>query len=203
MVISKSGSFSALFGLALAWGLTVAAPSANAAMVFNLVDQLDGTVKLNYSGFVTTSDLSLDGTSGNAGNFITPNQGQIRKGGSVDLYDTGSTTPLQLFGTGVKFDATAASGSAIRFNWADPLLVGVPSGYVSGTAISGSMDFSGSLATLGLTAGTYSFNWGVGGAGRSATLNISAAQVSEPGSLALVGLAALGMAFRGRRKIKA
>lgn len=183
----------------------VASAAANAGLILNLVDQLNGTVKLSYSGFLTTSDLTLDSTGNNVADLISPNQGRIRKSGAIDLYDTNSSTSGQTFGTLGQVTATAGTGSAVRISFAAPNALGVPSGYVSNAAISGSMDFTGSIASLGLNTGTYSFVWGIGGAGRTVTLNVSSgsAAVPEPASMAIFGLGALGMAYRARRKAKA
>ena len=53
------------------------------------------------------------------------------------------------------------------------IVVAVPSGYVSGTALSDLAIYSGkTLATLGLTPGTYVWTWGAGGVNQNFTLKI-------------------------------
>jgi hypothetical protein len=190
-----------LFTLVLAAAAPVA---AEASLIFDLVDQLDGTVSLNYSGFVNTTGLTLDSPGvSNTANLISPNQGRIRRAGLVDVYDTNSTAISQPFGSGGQAIATSGSGSAVRVNFSDPTALGLPAGYVSLAAISGSMNFAGSLASLGLTAGTYSFNWGIGGLGRTVELNISSVTpVPEPATLGLFAIGSVVSGYGYRRRMK-
>jgi hypothetical protein len=95
--------------------------------------------------------------------------------------------------------ASIGGGDTIAVNGADGVL-GVPLAFVSGDALSNSMDFAGeTIASLGLTPGIYTWTWGSGINVDSLTVQIG--PVSEPASLARfgVGLAGLGMALRTRR----
>jgi hypothetical protein len=92
MVTSKLGSFSALFGLALAWGLTVAAPSANAASV---------TLTFGCSVSYATDPDSCGAPTGSFGT-LTITDSTTNVGNAVDLAwnltpGSGMGTKLSLF----------------------------------------------------------------------------------------------------------
>lgn len=160
----------------LALVMTAVAPAAaNAGLNLTLAPSSPSEVSLTYSGFVTTAGLTLDATASNPASLVSPNQGRIRRAGALDVYRTNSTSVHQTFGTSGPIFATSSSGSAIRVNFTDPGFLGLPSGYVSDAAIFGSMNFAGTIASLGLSTGTYSFDWGIGGAGRTVTLNVTSA----------------------------
>jgi hypothetical protein len=180
----------------------VAPAAADASLIFNLGPASSSVMTLTYSGSITTSDLTLDGSATNTSSFITPNQGLIRKIGAVDNYDTASTSIGQTFGTLGQAVATSATGSAVRVSFASPNLIGLPSGYVSDSAISGSMNFNGTLASLGLTSGTYTFSWGVGGAGRTVTLNISSTPIPEPATMGVLAIGSILGGYSYRRRVK-
>ena len=74
----------------------------------------------------------------------------------------------------------------------------VPTGYTSGSALSGSATFdSTTLSAMGLTSGTYTASWGSGATADSVTLEVGSA-VPEPATFALLllPLTALGLARR-------
>jgi hypothetical protein len=180
------------------------ASESDAGVIINLEDTGSGTVNLTFSGFINLTGLTLNSSPSNSTSLISPSQGRIRTAGSVNEYLTGSVSPAQFFGSGSSVNATSFTGSAIRVNFSDPSSLGLPSGYTSLSAISGSGVFTGSLGSLGLTQGAYTYNWGIGGAGRSVTLNVGMAgssAVPEPTSMAIFGLGALGFAYRNRRKL--
>jgi len=111
----------------------------------------------------------------------------------TDLY-SGFTGPSS-FGTGSPFTgSTTASGSGFYKSLNQ---IAVPMGYSSGAFISSSMTFNGqTFTTLGLTPGTYVWNWGAGANADSYTLQI----IPEPSSaIVLPLLAAAGMMVRRRR----
>jgi hypothetical protein len=168
--------------------MAVMAGQSQAAVVMSMVDKLDGTVELTYTA------------SG-----ILPGGGIIQRGGFTSLFLTGSSTAAQTFGTGGLTLATTSSGSAINVYFNSPTTLDLPAGYVSGGAISGSMTFSGSFASLGINPVARTFSWGLGGAGSSVSLTFSSGTggaVPEPTSMAIFGIGALGMAYRARRKTK-
>jgi hypothetical protein len=186
-----------LFTLVLAAAAPVA---AEASLIFNLTDLKNGTVSLIYSGSVNTAGLTIDSSASNPSNLVSPSQGRIRSTGAVDVYETNSTTTPQTFGSGAQALATSGSGSAVRINFSDPAALGLPAAYVSNSPILGSMNFNGSLASLGLTAGTYSFSWGSGGLGRTVTLNVGT--VPEPATMAVMAIGSVVGGYSYRRRVK-
>ena len=184
--------------------MAVMAGQSQAAVVMSMVDKLDGTVELTYTGYINTAGLSALGPVNLVNSAISPSGGVIQRAGSTSLFLTDSSTAGQTFGTGASTIATTSSGSAIYIDFQSTLL-GLPGGYVSGGAISGSMTFSGSFASLGINPVARTFSWGLGGAGSSVSLTFSSGTggaVPEPTSMAIFGIGALGMAYRARRKTK-
>jgi hypothetical protein len=97
---------------------------------------------------------------------------------TVDSYQGGPSGPMS-FGTSFA-GTSASSGSGDMVGIAEVssrlfftgVSISVPSGYVSGTALSDSATYSGkTLATLGVTPGTYVWTWGTG-ANQNFTLKI-------------------------------
>jgi hypothetical protein len=185
--------------------MAVMAGQSQAAVVMSMVDKLDGTVELTYTGYINTTGLINIGTFPGGASGILPGGGIIQRGGFTSLFLTGSSTAAQTFGTGGLTLATTSSGSAINVYFNSPTTLDLPAGYVSGGAISGSMTFSGSFASLGINPVARTFSWGLGGAGSSVSLTFSSGTggaVPEPTSMAIFGIGALGMAYRARRKTK-
>jgi hypothetical protein len=185
--------------------MAVMAGQSQAAVVMSMVDKLDGTVELTYTGYINTAGLTALGPSNGVSSGIAPSGGLIQRAGVTSLFFTGSSTAGQTFGTGGLTVATTSSGSAINVNFNSPTTLALPGGYVSGGAISGSMTFSGSFASLGINPVARTFSWGLGGAGSSVSLTFSSGTggaVPEPTSMAIFGIGALGIAYRARRKTK-
>jgi hypothetical protein len=108
------------------------------------------------------------------------------------------------FGSGNEFSASSGSGNLTgvcgNSGCAGGFQIDVPSGYISGSPLSGNATWnSATFTSLGEKPGTYEWTWGTGAHADSFTLRIGA--VPEPGSLMLlaVGLAGLGVVLRTRR----
>lgn len=174
--------------------------AADASLIMSLSDQKDGTVKLTYSGQITTTGLIQLGTLPTTPS-MQPSSGLIQNATSAQLYLTGSTTASQPFGTGGSATAIASSGSPIYVNFGGPSILGLPVGYSSGSAITGTMTFAGTFASLGITDNkTYTFSWGAGGAGNSVTLNVST--VPEPATLGVLAIGSVVSGYTYRRRAK-
>ena len=113
-------------------------------------------------------------------------------GPNLDLY-SGTAGPVT-FGVGVITSASSSTGDFVG-------IVGSPSrffvrqGYVSGSALASSATWNGqTLASLGLTPGTYTWTWGAGANADSYTLYIGTAPpVQSIPALADSGLIILAM----------
>jgi hypothetical protein len=128
-----------------------------------------GTFNLTDLTFTTTSNI----TAGyNASKAAWAVGSTVALGDSIDNYDGVTVFPTS-FGSG---GAGPTSNSGATFGIV-PGGIGrtllVPAGYVSGTFLSGSTTYaSQTLASMGLTSGTYVYSWGTGPNADSLTLII-------------------------------
>jgi hypothetical protein len=197
---SRLSRFSFL-GVALFLGISTLPTSARASVLMTVTES-GGNVNVIGSGTLNLTALSFISTaSANIG--INGSIAVLRVGpggGLTDRY-SGFTGPTS-FGTLGGF-TTATSGTGDRFGVVGSLAlirIEVPVGYASGGALSGSLLFTGqTFASLGLTPGTYTWNWGSGGTADSLTVQVGAA-APEPGTLALLALGVVGGIVARRRK---
>ena len=117
---------------------------------------------------------------------------------NIDRYN-GFTGPTS-FGSGGQALADFGSGDFVGISGTPGDFFGVPHGYVSGNALTDSMTFNNAtLASLGVTPGTYVWSWG-DGANQRFTLRIRAAGVPDGGTtVSLLGCALLGLAAFRRK----
>ena len=122
---------------------------------------------------------------------------------AADQY-LGYTGPTS-FGSGSSSDtASTSSGDFVSLAPTDSESLWVPSQYVSDSPLSSTATWdNATLASLGVTVGTYVWTWG-SGADQSFTLDVGASTppptVPEPGSVALFAAGLLGLALlRWRR----
>lgn len=171
---------------AMAWTvLGLAVVSARADVTISL-SQVGSNVVATGGGTLNLTDLTFQFQSTQTA-FIESRYGDLAMGptseGTVNVY-SGLTGPDE-FGTYGYFLASSGSGdnfgiSPIEYGF--PSLY-VPTTYVSGTALSATDTYSGqSLASLGLTLGTYTWTWGTGMNTDSLTVQIgpAATAVLEP-----------------------
>ena len=187
------------FLLALATLVLLAAGIAHAGSIFTVtLTQVGPNVVATGSGTIDLTGLSSFGST-TAGPEMYPAHGIMGIGpfANVDFY-AGSSEPAS-FGPGFGGFASSASGDSV-FLEDFALDIEVPHGYVSGTSLSGSATYSGTLASLNTTPGTYTWTWNSGA--NSYVLEIPEfTVVPEPGSFLLLGSGALVFTQELRRKL--
>ncbi|MGE4178360.1 MAG: hypothetical protein AB7J34_00915 [Limisphaerales bacterium] len=188
--------------------LTVAllSPIAEAVVVIN-VSQVEDEVVFSYSGSMNfTGDLKSSAGYTGASKF-TPSAGTLALAGFqqgqfayIDTY-TAPASSLIPFGSGGEVSSVVlTSGSLFRIvpYGVSGTTFQVMTNYSFGSPISGTAIFTGTYASLGITAGTYTINT----ASDSMILNITA--VPEPGACALttVLLLSAGTVFHRRLRLR-
>jgi len=131
-----------------------------------------GSVNLTDLSLVATNQgpVSMGGIGINSATFISGANGQ-----NYDEYSGFLTVPSN-FGSGSGLPPSSVSGSlfGIIYQGAPPHHLMVPTGYTSGTQITTSQTFNNtSIASLGLTVGTYTYTWGTGPNADSVTVVIA------------------------------
>ena len=171
---------------------------AQAAVIITAVESGGDVIFSTDGGTLDLTGLSFVKTDNNlTGDRVKPSNGDLlftALDEDVDVYE-GISGPLS-FGSGLQTDADSVSGdSFLMSSFSGAPRVGVGTGFVSGGTVgAASMTFNGAtLASLGITPGTYEWTW----AGDSVTLN---ATVPVPAAAWLFasGLGLLGWIRRGK-----
>jgi PEP-CTERM motif len=192
-----------LFAAAL-FGFAALSTSARAALVIDITQQ-GSNVFVSGSGTIDTTDLGFAGATGFSLAIISPVGGYTLIGttGRLDQYD-GISGPLS-FGSGNLLAASTASGDNFGFdaNNGSGVLY-TPMGYTSGAALSGTATYDNqTIATLGLTDGSYVYTWGTGVHADRITLDVrTVSAVPEPSTWAMMILGFVGvgaMTYRRRK----
>jgi hypothetical protein len=149
------------------------------------------------SGTIDLTGLSSFGSDYN-NTELYPANGIIGIGPTVNAADfyIGPSGPSS-FGTGFGGFPISTSGDHVSLEDFG-LDLFVPSGYVSGASLSGSATYAGTIASLNLTPGTYTWTWDSGA--NSFVLQIPRATVPEPSTWAMMLLGFAGLGFAGYRK---
>jgi len=175
--------------------LIIASPAQAIPMPYVvMLEQVGTTVVATGSGAFDLTGLSFV-TNGTGTLNIIPSLGQMVSGsGNADIYQ-GTISGPSNFGSGGPTSASSGTGSWAEIqDFAQQLLV--PTGYVSGNALSNSATWNGAtLKSLGVTPGTYTWTWGVG-PDQSFTLDaVAPAAAPDSGSTFGLLLVALGGLF--------
>jgi hypothetical protein len=155
----------ATIGVAMLIGSGLSAPPAWAGYIVDLT-QVGSDVVATGSGAIDLTGLTSSGTD-TLPAFITPNAAVIATGPasfvSADFYRGTFSGPTN-FGSGRQTLATSGSGNIVDANTQAAFPdIGVPAGYMSDTALSDTSTYDNqTLATLGVTPGTYEWTWGTG-----------------------------------------
>ncbi|HEX5327186.1 MAG TPA: hypothetical protein VFW75_11005 [Acetobacteraceae bacterium] len=188
-------------GAVLVIGVGLSASPARAGYTVSLSQQGSNVVATG-SGTIDLTGLTPNG-SGISEGGVGPLHGEINTGPASFVgvsWDTGYTGPTS-FGSGGELPASSGSGDTVGIGAFGVDLV-VPSGYVSGSALSDTSTYDNqTFASLGVTPGSYVWTWGRGATADSFTLQIGAASVPEPSGAALLALPlGLLMLFGARRR---
>jgi hypothetical protein len=170
---------------------------ARAALIIT-AEEVGSDVVFTYSGSIDLTGAPVPTVSG-AGAFINPSVPALSfrtyASGAADGYLLPSPPPaFAAFGAGGANTPDSQSGDILRISGSGSgHEINLPSGYTSGSALSGSMTFnSDSFATLGLTPGVYVWDLTfTGGPAQDATITV----VPEPS--AAIGIGALLALARG------
>jgi hypothetical protein len=158
---------------------------------------LTGLSPLGYPGFATQALLApADILLATGPTELTP----------IDLYTTENVHLIRQFGNGrAVHPADSGSGDIVGMSMQDffPIFQ-VPAGYVSGNLLSDTSTYANqTFGSLGLTPGTYVYDWGTGNQSFTLMIGASAAPgpppspVPEPASAALLGVALAGLLLAG------
>ena len=179
--------------------LLTPAPASATAFVLRMTQQGSNVVATGSGEFDLSSLTNVNtatSLSESPGIYPSTSAAGIGTGVHGALFDsyTGSGTGPTSFGSGGYTSATTGTGDAVAIviGAFDVPLLFVPTGYVSGTALSDTAIYdNASFASLGATPGTYVWRWG-STADQSFTLVISnAVGVPEPAALGMFGFGVL------------
>ena len=124
-------------------------------------EEVAGTVVFTASGSINTGDLTETANTA-TGAFVSPNAGLLQSNGAFLWSAAGFSGPSS-FGT-AGFTSGTSTGNTFGVREPGSFAGGginLPSGYVSGTPISGTLTVTGSIASLGLLP-TVTYTWGTG-----------------------------------------
>lgn len=186
--------------------------AAHASLTINIT-QVGLDVVASGSGSFNLDSLNLYGEDAGGNGGYLEAQSFIPSAGSAtdtDWYTAYSVAgnPTN-FGTGGGFSADSNSTAGffvlIPGYFGSESLLEVAAGYVSNTAFSVSSTWSNqTLSSLGLAAGTYTWQWSKNSDGSGATDSVTVNVVPEPSTYGLIALGALALVvFRRRMGIAA
>lgn len=191
--MNKATAKLAFSATCLLLGATVA---ANASPYVVTLQDAGSNVIATGSGSIDLTGLSLeDGTSRANHSYVSPTQAIISTGGCCYItYETEHFTGPTSFGTGGATFANQQSGSpvGIYVPSASELVVYALYPYGGGSISSSATWNNTTIASLGITPGTYTWSWG-SGADQSFTLDVATTPLPASLPLFAAGLGGLGL----------
>jgi len=189
---------------AIALSVLGLAPGVQAAFVIDVAES-GGNVVFTGAGTLTLTAWSCTPTGGDFGR-INPGSSAVLVGPTSSVDTDQCTTPTNFAGPaafGSVLDSNADSGSGDIAGLAGTALLRVPEAYSNGGlspgALSSSSTYNGAtIASLGMTPGTYTWTWGSGVDADSLTLNVPAASATPtptPTATAVPTLPVYGLAL--------
>jgi hypothetical protein len=178
--------------IVIAWGVSVQAAKAVPYVV--TLQQVGSNVVATGSGAVDVSGLNHLLGSDFGGSTIVPNEAFIVTGstGFFDDYFSPAITGPTSFGSGGGFPAFSGTGDHVGIDETTQILF-LPQNYVSGDPLTSSATWSfQTLASLGVTPGTYKWTWGTG-ADQSFTLDVVATAPDTGSTLGLLSLSLIAL----------
>lgn len=169
--------------------------AAHGAVVI-LVTESGGDVVATGSGSLNTTALFLRADLGVA-TGTNPTFGYMGLGTGIGKYYETISGP-EGFGAGSAILANQGMGDKFGIGDRGTWLL-VPENYISGSPLFGSATWTGTtIAGMGMTPGSYTWNWGSGAATDSLTLHIGV--VPEISSIMLLGFGSAGLLAFYRKK---
>jgi hypothetical protein len=143
-------------------------PSQGSPSVFTaVITEVGLNVVMSGTGTFNLNDLTTTFNFGGTGASVTANTARLTigtTGTNITQYSGNTLTGPSTFGSGTQRNASSGTGSMFGVApFVTDRTILVPTGYVSGTNITGSSTYlNQSLSSLGLTSGTYTWTWGTG-----------------------------------------
>ena len=194
-LVRRLGAIAAIAVMVLAAGL------ANASVLINIT-QSGGNVDVTATGSLDLTGATFDHPQAYSTGIIPGGSNWYIALGATPGMDWYQLTSVSLpYGTsGNYFTSGITSGDAFSiwgYTGSTPL-VGLPTGYTSGSPISADMTLSGeTIAGMTLIPGSYTFTI----PNDTIILDIGGSSVPEPGTLVMFGSGIIGLAGILRRKI--
>lgn len=165
------------------------------------------TLVQSGSNVVGTGSGTIDLFALTSANFVSTAPGISGPQGFAALGPEATTAAFTAvsgpssFGSGGFFAASTGSGDPVGISVSGVIsdVLFLPDNYVSGASLSDSATWdNATIASLGLTPGTYTWTWGSGPSADSFTVQIDSS-TPEPGSMALFGAGLVGLVALRRR----
>ena len=180
-----------------------------AGLILNLHDNFT-TVEYTVSGHldgITLGSPTSTGVTPPANGSVSASTGELLILGDSASYQVHSVTlfgSIATFGTGSLQTTTGTSSGDLfgLFVNGGSAEIWLPSGYQGGNVLSATGEWNGSLASLGLTTGTYltSIRTPAGFPIAVDTIAINISEAPEPSGFVVLGLSTLFMLKRRKRK---